>query len=221
MYIIDILRNGILSYVVCDSGILDENGSSRLEMIRAKNIEVKENIQLGTNVVLVGGALTKVAEYLESNYLDVLIMNGGFVGANIVPVDEVLSKFKDKEVVRTYNFNLDVEATDKVLRSYNVGRFILVGKNVCHSEKNTVSGVWSDEEKFLAQFDIAPKKRLHDLLAAHDGLSRAGLIEDEPHCLFECVYPFNEGLIGNMTKWGSSKTKTEYRQVEAAISWFE
>ena len=44
-------------------------------------------------------------------------MNGGFAGNNIVPEKDVLPKFKGKKTMRTFNFNSDVIATDKVLRS--------------------------------------------------------------------------------------------------------
>ena len=39
-----------------------------------------------TKVLFCGGALTKVAKFLnDGNSLDTLIMNGGFAGVNIVP----------------------------------------------------------------------------------------------------------------------------------------
>ena len=64
-------------------------------------------------------------------------MNGGFVGDNIVPKEDRLKKFDGKQTIRTFNFDIDVESTDKVLKSSTekIEKIILVGKNVCHSKK--------------------------------------------------------------------------------------
>ena len=45
------------------------------------------------------------------------------------------------------------------------------------------------------------------------------MIDEDPYCEFEELYPYNEGLEGNMTKWGSIKdnNKTPYRKVLAAV----
>ena len=66
-------------------------------------------------------------------------MNGGFVGDNIVPKEDRLKKFDGKQTIRTFNFDIDVESTDKVLKSSTekIDKIILVGKNACYSKKNT------------------------------------------------------------------------------------
>ena len=55
----------------------------------------------------------------------------------------------------------------------------------------------------------------------HEGLCLLNLIKEEPYCEFEEVYPYNEGLSGNKTKWGSKKDNkdTPYRKVLAAIKY--
>ena len=60
-------------------------------------------------------------------------MNGGVVCSNIV--GEPLDKFKDKQVIRAFSFNCDVNAADSVLKSKNIENVILVGTNVCNDEK--------------------------------------------------------------------------------------
>ncbi len=44
-------------------------------------------------------------------------MNGGFVGDNIVPKKDRLDKFDGKKTIRTFNFNCDIQSTDKILKS--------------------------------------------------------------------------------------------------------
>ena len=64
-------------------------------------------------------------------------MNGGFVGSNYIPQMEQIPKFHGKELVRTYNFNLDIESTKAVLNTSKdkIDEVILVGKHLCHNKK--------------------------------------------------------------------------------------
>ena len=152
-------------------------------------------------------------------------MNGGFVGNNIVPEKDILPKFKGIKTIRTFNFNSDVIAADKVLRSTSeqINKIILVGKNVCHSKNNTPCGIWNYEEfdYLFNKHRVKDDKCLHDLLMCHEGLCLLDLIDEEPYCEFEEVYPYNEGLNGEDTKWGSFKNNsnnhTPYRKVLSAI----
>ena len=113
----------------------------------------------------------------------------------------------------------------KVLRSSKekIGEIILVGKNVCHSLKNTSDGIWNFEEYnyLFSKHRIKKRKCLHDLLMCHEGLSLLNLIDEELFCEFESVYPYNEGLNGEETKWGSKRRKdgTPYRKVLSAIKY--
>ena len=80
-------------------------------------ITVSKKIPNIAKYVFVGGALTEVARYISNRKIEYLIMNGGFVGNNIVNKEDELDKFKGKTTIRTFNFNCDVAAADKVLKS--------------------------------------------------------------------------------------------------------
>ena len=67
-------------------------------------------------------------------------------------------------------------------------------------------------------YDVKDKKRQHDMLACHEGL--AFLNNSTKYCKYEVVKPFNTGLKGTYTQWGSTKTReTPYREVLAAIEY--
>jgi len=212
-------------------------GKQRLEKLQASfntarasgysDVKICKNIPLGTEVVLVGGPLTEVAKYItQGNSLHTLIMNGGFVGSNIVPFNMQLDKFKNKKYVRTFNFNCDIRATEVVLKSNysSIGEIILVGKNVCHSERNTLQGdIWRNDkilQDICKRYNVRPNKRLHDILASKDGLQ---YIINSAYCICEYakVFPINTGLNDNMTQWGSEMTRIngtrQYRDVWAAV----
>lgn len=170
--------------------------------------------------VFVGGALTLVADYIRMHHIDWLVMNGGFVGANIAAYE--LDKFKGKQTVRTFNFNCDVNAADAVLKAdeRHIGYIMLVGKNVCHDIRNTRSGIWNGDEyrELFSEYHVKDEKRLHDMLACHEGI--AYINGEDTFCKYETVKPYNEGLCGTMTKWGSTKTRaTPYREVLAAVGY--
>lgn len=116
-----------------------------------------------------------------------------------------------------------MQATDKVLRSTErqIGKIILIGKNVCHSKRNTEEGIWHNEEskKLFRKYSVRSNKCQHDMLACHEGLVHLKLGEvTVPYCTYLAIHPYNEGLQGNMTKWGSKKEQTQYREVIAAIT---
>lgn len=127
-------------------------------------------------------------------------MNGGFVGCNIVK--HTLDKFKNKQVMRTFNFNFDINATDAVLKSRNIENIILVGKNVCHNRKNTLSGIWNDEKDILYKYHAKEDKRQHDMLACREGLIMLGLLDEKPYLEYKFVYPYNNGLKGEYDRVG-------------------
>ena len=218
-------NNNLLKCVVCDPLPSTKIGKIREKNLNKLNIQIKSEIPEDTNIVFCGGALTVLSKYIEKNKISTLVMNGGFVGNNIVPEKDVLPKFKNLKTIRTFNFNSDVIATDKVLRSTSeqINKIILVGKNVCHSKLNTPSGIWNTEEfdYLFNKYFLKDNKCLHDLLMCHEGICLLDLIDEELYCQFEEVYPYNEGLNGETTKWGSIKNNnnnaTPYRKVLAAI----
>ena len=211
-------QKGVLQEVVCDPQPKTDIGRKRKLALEEKGIKVSKKMPPNAKDIFVGGALTEVARYALTHKIDTLVMmNGGFVGCNIV--EDPLEKFKGKETIRTFNFNCDVKATDSVLRNPNIGQIILVGKNVCHHMGNTGDFLWMDEQKLLDQYHVKSGKRLHDLLACREGLVYLGLLE-EPHYLkYETVYPYHNGLQGNQTRWGSKRLPTGYRSVLAAVDW--
>ena len=213
----------VLKCIICDPKPTTKVGRIRQSNFEKLGIEIYFKIPEGTDIIFCGGALTTLAEYLESNKISTLVTNGGFVGDNIVPKEDRLEKFYGKKTIRTFNFNCDVYSTDKVLKSSidKIEKIILVGKNVCHSLDNTPSGIWNDEEsnKIFAKYRVKDNKLQHDMLMCHEGLSLLKMIDEKPYCEYEEVYPYNEGLKGDMTKWGSKRDnhKTPYRKVLAAV----
>lgn len=196
----------------------------RKDYLEKLGISVLSTIPPFANTVFVGGALTLVAQYIKIRPINLLVMNGGFVGCNIVKPEQELPKFKRREAVRTYNFNCDVNAADQVLRSteQQIGQIVLVGKNVCHDSRNTRTGVWKgpNYKEIFDMYNVKDLKRQHDMLACHEGLSFA--LGSEQFCEYEKVHPFNTRLNGKYTKWGSTKNSdTPYREVLAAVGYVE
>lgn len=211
---------GVLGCVVLDSPPADELSQMRVRSLINAGIRVCDSIPEASPIVFVGGGLGPVAEFLESGgRIRFLVMNGGFAGDNVVAEEQRLRKFSGRQAVRTYNFNLDADATDAVLRSDGISRIFLVGKNVCHSRLNTREGIWRNCGTFLDKFRLRPGKRLHDLLAACEGLSLVGLSDEPLSCEYRMLYPCNNGLSGDRTEWGCSESPTGYRQAMVAVGW--
>jgi hypothetical protein len=126
----------------------------------------------GTTLIYNGGSFTRIAKFVENHRLEFVVANGGFVGDNLE--EEPLKKFKGKREVRTFNFNLDKEATNKVLHSKNIGKIILTGKNVCHDPRNVCGGQWWAKDSLLKsiciKYHVREGKLQHDLLAFTQGL---------------------------------------------------
>ncbi len=107
-------------------------------------------------------------------------IQGGFASYKIVEEKDVLKKFKNRDSVPTWNLNLDLEATNIVLKSGLDINFI--SKNICHSSfvsLDNVKDIDSVVANFLTNyFEYAilnrkkgtkkknvSKKCLHDVLA--------------------------------------------------------
>ena len=113
-------------------------------------------------------------------------------------------------------------AADTVLKTdeKHISHIVLVGKNVCHDVRNTKNALWSGEKykKLFDEYRVKDEKRQHDLLACHEGL--AFLRGTNAICEYEMVRPYNTGLNGKLTQWGSTKTmETPYREVLAAVGY--
>lgn len=218
--VVALRRMGLLSCVVLDPSPDDDDGRRRAERLLSESFPVANTIPNGTTDVFVGGALTEVARFLADGHrIRNLVMNAGFAGSNVVPKEKALRKFRNATTARTYNFDLDAEATDAVLSSDSIDHAMLVGKNVCHSPLNTTAGIWRDSMGFLGEFDLSPKKRLHDLLAVCEGLVALGISDAPPSCEYRMLHPFHDGLHGKMTRWGSSEEPTGYMKARVAVGW--
>lgn len=189
--------NGYLRCLVLDGkSRSDEREKALVDM----GVEIVNDIPQDTEVIFCGGALTKIAEFVESHEIDLLVANGGFAGINIIDIEDELPKFKGKTKIRTYNFNMDVNSTINVLDSLNIKEIILVSKNVCHSEINTRGRLHKDN--FLDKYDLRDTKCLHDLLMVKEGINY--LKGDKMLCGYKKVRPFHvRDGADKMTVWGS------------------
>lgn len=191
-------RNGFLRCMVLDGKSNDPDREKRLTDL---GVITRTDIPEDTKIIFCGGALTKIAEFVKVNKLDILVMNGGFAGDGVVPKEKQLEKFRGRKKIRTYNFNMDVSASLLVLGSDNIGEIVLVSKNVCHDELNTCPMFHKDV--FLSDYNLDTGKRLHDLLMVKEGIN---ILSGLPTaCKFEkvgIVCDRNEE-VDNMTKWGS------------------
>lgn len=209
-------QKNVLDCVVLDPIPKTSEGIERIETLKKMGISVVNDFPQNTEYVFVGGALTYLSKFIQNHKIKVLCMNGGFVGCNIVK--NPLKKFQDKKFCRTFNFNMDIQATQKIFKSKNIDEIMLVGKNVCHNIKNTKLGIWKDE-KILKEFSIKNEKRMHDLLACYEGLVEYNFIEGEKYCIYKNLYPCNSGINGIYTQWGASEEKTEYRICKMAVDY--
>lgn len=220
-----LFNRGVLKEVVCDPMPVSYKGKERLKMLEDLGIKVSYKLEGVHKYVFVGGALTELARFISlGNRIDTLVMNGGFVGSNIVKESDQLDKFKNKEVVRTFNFNCDVVATDFILRTKNnqIGTIVLVGKNVCHSDRNSYNELWNNDEckELFIKYGVRFTQHQHDMLACHEGLAFLELINDKNYCEFMEVKPYNTGLNCRHTLWGSKSCislDTPYRACYSAI----
>ena len=217
---------GLLSHVVYDAEDNSFENISRIEALRKLNIPLVSTIPPSAKVIFCGGKLKPVEQlftWFPNTSIDTLVMNGGFVGSNCVPSKKVLPKFKDKNFVKTYNFNLSPKSTNFVLQTVpkQIGRIILVGKNVCHDKRNTVKGIWNTDffKGLQKKYNFSDTKLLHDVLACHEGLALLNYIPEEPFCFFHDVYPTVQDYeINNKTEWGSKFDKDFYfRKCYSAI----
>lgn len=123
-------QKNILAGIICDPVPIEKDGIERLNHLKEMGVNVYDKIPENTKYIVVGGALTIVAEYLRNNTIDYLFIQGGVVGNNIIEPKDSLPKFKNKTFMRTFNFNKDVISTDQVLKSSSVKQIYLIGKNV-------------------------------------------------------------------------------------------
>lgn len=207
-------RRNRLKGVVLDPPPKTKEDWERVEKIKSLGIKIYKSIPY-CKAIFIGGSFTSAARYLLMNNVEYIVANGGFVGANIVPEDKQLKKFKGKTHVRTFNFNVDVNSTLQVLTSKNVQHILLVGKNVCHDEKNTLSGIWKNEN-WIQEYGVTETKRLHDVLAYSEGLDWIDGIKSK-WLNYQAVEPEAIEIAGNQTKFGSKPLESSH--ILAATTW--
>ena len=100
-----------------------------------------------------GKAIQVADETHRDLTLGKVVIQGGFAGKNIVPEAHILEKFKDKEMVPSWNLDGAQEDTSRVLRSSRCSEIRMVSKNVCH-------GVTWDE-RLSAQITDKSTEMLH------------------------------------------------------------
>lgn len=118
-----------------------------------------------------GGSLYTLSKFIEcktETRLDIYIQ-GGYAGKDVVGVENVLKKFKKRDEVPTWNLNLDIESTDKVLLSKNIS-MNFISKNVCHASFVGSEDLGKEDTLFnnsLRKYfgESSRKKCMHDLLA--------------------------------------------------------
>ena len=79
-------NKGVLREIVCDPFPRTAEGKSRKDQLEKLGIKVSNKMPTIAKYVFVGGALTELARYLINHKIDCLVMNGGFVGSNIVKI---------------------------------------------------------------------------------------------------------------------------------------
>jgi hypothetical protein len=122
-------------------------------------------------VFFCGGSLHTLSKFIECSSdteFDVYIQ-GGYAGKDVVGIENVLKKFKKRDEVPTWNLNLDIESTDKVLLSKSI-TMNFISKNVCHASFVGINDLGKEDTLFnnsLRKYfgDSTRKKCMHDLLA--------------------------------------------------------
>lgn len=201
-----------LDCIVLDPLPNSQQGKDRVNTLKNMGIKVLNNIPINSKYIFVGGAFTKLATYIKTNDVDLIVANGGYVGSHLMR--NPLEKFIGKKAIRTYNFNLDVDSTISVVNSNK--RIILIGKNVCHSIRNTIDGIWQNEV-FLKKYNLRNTKRLHDLLMVSEGLKFIDGIESE-FLKYQVGKPKFANKDNSYTEWYTDLKQTN-SNIMIAIDW--
>lgn len=202
--------HGYLKCLVLDGKSRSDDREKRLLDL---GVVIENEIPKDTKIIFCGGALTKIADFIKDNEIDILVANGGFAGDNLV--SDPLAKFKGKNKIRTYNFNMDVPSTLKVIDSDNIKEILLVSKNVCHNPLNVMDKIHFDS--FLYNRDLSPTKLLHDLLMVKEGVNY--LNGGDMLCDYENIIPTcDRKTPDNMSLWGSSLSPTSNIRISVKLN---
>jgi len=114
--------------------------------VLSKNLHANTTLVTGAPLKNLGKLLDRMALMLFDQHpnLGRLFIQGGFAGDDVVPAENVLTKFRGKTTCPTYNLNGDPRSAEAVLKSRFFHRptpgneyifdhdIRLVSKNVCH-----------------------------------------------------------------------------------------
>lgn len=144
------------------SVVLDGHSDSIEREKYLESLGIKFTDEIETPIIFCGGALTKIKQYHKrGGQVDLVVLNGFFAGANLVPEEDILPKFKGRITCPSYNPNLDPAAALYVVQNLPV---LAVSKNVCHHPDNVIN-------KWHGAHNCKPTKKLHDLLMVKEGLN--------------------------------------------------
>ncbi len=178
-------KTGRLGSVVLDGFSRDPEREKYIE-----SLGVKIESEITTPIIFCGGAFTKIADYHKAGgQINLVVLNGFFAGANLVPEEHILDKFKGRITCRSYNPGLDFGAAEYVAANCPI---LAVSKNVCHHPDNVIN-------KWHENYNCKPTKKLHDLLMVKEGLN---YLDKAPMlCEYKEVRIFREGI-----QWGAEES---------------
>lgn len=219
MVALHVMQNlGYLDYFVCYPKPKTDLGKDRLKTLKRMGVKVKHNISSRSKYIIVGTSLTLVSKFIKrDNHINTLVITGGFVGSNIYPIKN--ENGDDCIFSKSCNFNLDVTATTSVLKSerYSIGEVILIGKNVYNSERNTPRDLWNTTSmhEIFDMYGVSDTKKQYGLLTVWDAIQL--LLDGNTKCEYTRVHPQVDFIEGEVTKWGSMREYTGFRDVLAAV----
>jgi pyrimidine-specific ribonucleoside hydrolase len=150
-----------------------------------------------------------------------IFVQGGFAGANCVPPENQLAKFKGLYTCPTFNFSSHIQGAKALLDSSNIRSRYLVSKDVCHGVawdrefhkvalkyKKNCSPIW--DLLLDAMGSYLSKKSEGKLL--HDPLAACA-------CIDSSIITFCEVQVSRDTKghWGSKPTPGTNTRISVGV----
>ena len=183
------------------------------EVINYSLLNSSDPFLQGQYTVFCGGSLTTLSQLIKINNSIDAVVQGGYASYKIVPEHAVLSKFKKRDKVPTWNLNLDLNASDSVLQS-NIP-ITFVSKNICHSSWTNAEQVRKDT-LFYEIFSTYLKdsnseaKCLHDVLAFMS-ITDSDLIKFKPVNLYHTDHDIPKWW-SELNENSSHKISVDYNQ---------
>lgn len=163
-----------------------------------------KSIKLSELTYFTGGSLYTLSKIMEKESNVTAFIQGGYAGSNIIPNEIALKKFKSRDAVPSWNLNLDLDATLKVL-SYSNANLHFISKNICHasliSEVDLKNKTGNAVEVLINYFGYTEDSRLKNK-AMHDVLAFMSIF-DVNLVSFERVTLTTLIKEGGYTKWKS------------------